>query len=304
MDYTVQIIFNFCNRDVTKLIKMKRLTTMYYAQYASFTESEPNYDSDNSDTYKKLQQSPSHVEFLSFIQHRRDEKLLHKCWKQKLRENTNFANQVKEQCGMTVDLRANRVCYIYKPVTKNTSIEGIKFKITIVYVELLRKWYISLARSRVPKVIILQNKIKNGTYQPTGEKILKLVREWKNLLEIYTGKLLYIYQWIDDMKGTYKDIDFQLTESCTILKIMLKGKGWPVGVIKIDHDDVIILELVLNDNLNVVDLTYKYKCRQNMSREVETIHRRKLQEKCEKFINFDLLKAFDMFMKEKDFSYM
>ncbi|XP_078045612.1 uncharacterized protein LOC144474538 [Augochlora pura] len=283
---------------------MKRLTNMYYAQYESSTESEPNYDSDNSDTYKKLQQSPSHAEFLSFIERRRDKTVLYECWKQTLRENTNIANEIKEQCGMEVDLRADRVCYVYKPITNNTSIQGIRFKITLVYIKLLRKWYISSARSRVPNVINLRNKIRNGTYQPTGEKILKLVCEWKNLLEIYTGKLIHIYQWIDDMKEIYKDVDFQVTKSCTNLKITLKEKGWPVDVIRMNLNDVIILELILNKDLEVVHLMYEYKYRQEMPREVQTICRQKLQEKCEKFINFNLLEAFDMFMKGDDFSYM
>ncbi|XP_006568028.1 mediator of RNA polymerase II transcription subunit 15 isoform X1 [Apis mellifera] len=139
---------------------MSKLTNMYYSQYESSIESEAAYDSDNSDTYKILTKSPSHAQFYKYIERRNDEELLHESWKFTIREQINLATEIKEQCGMEVNLTDNQVCYIYKPGIDETHIPGIKFKITFVYIKLLRKWYISLGHSRLPDVITLENKVK------------------------------------------------------------------------------------------------------------------------------------------------
>ncbi|XP_076654208.1 uncharacterized protein LOC143359818 [Halictus rubicundus] len=294
--YTLQVIPNFCNRVVDKFTNMKRLTNMYYSQYDSSFSSEPYYDSDNSGTYKKLLQSPTHTEFLRHIKRRNDEELLHQLWKQDLRKHTNFAKEIKEQCGIAVDLRDNKVSYIYKPVTNDIHIPGIKFKITFSYIKLLRKWYISLGHSRVPNTVNIYNKFKKGTYNPTGIKVLELVRKWKSLLEVYTRKLLYICKLMDETKETYKDLDFEMNESLTNLKVILKENGWPIGLEKISREDVIIVELELDDNLHVANLTYEYVHGCNVSVKERKICIRKLERKLDIFFNFNLMEAFDIFM--------
>ncbi|XP_031850422.1 uncharacterized protein LOC116435211 isoform X5 [Nomia melanderi] len=136
------------------------LKTISNLSYASSTESEPMYNSDNADTYEKLIRSPSQAEYVQYINHRKDEESHYELWKQMLCEHSHISLKIKKQCGMTAVLTDDRVRYIYKPDSNNSHIPGIKFKITFIYIKLLRKWYISLGRSRVPNVINLRNKVR------------------------------------------------------------------------------------------------------------------------------------------------
>ncbi|XP_012142165.1 mediator complex subunit 15 isoform X1 [Megachile rotundata] len=140
---------------------MPKLNNMYYSQYASSTESEGGYDSDNEDTYRTLIASPSQAIFYQYIEVRRDEELLHESWKIQLRDHLIDIEDIKKKCGMAVHLSDDRVCYIYKPAIDDPIIPGIKFKLALRYIKLLRKWYISLGYSRFPDIMDLRSKMQN-----------------------------------------------------------------------------------------------------------------------------------------------
>ena len=251
---------------------MRRLTNMYYLQYESSIESEGAYDSDNSDIRKILIRSPSHAKLYKYIERRNNENLLHESWKSKIHEQTNLAKNIQDQCGMLIDLADNRVCYIYKPVVDETHLPGIKFKITFVYVKLLRKWYISLGRSRLPDIIILDNKIRNGTYDPTSPKILKLISKIKSILDMFIEKLKYICKMVDHMKEAYKDIGVQVNKSLTNIKIMLCKEAWPKDVKKTSAEDIIILDITLDDNFETDELSYEYMHKKDISTEQKRMY--------------------------------
>lgn len=278
---------------------MPRLTNMYYAQYASSTESEPGYDSDNPDAHKRLMESPSQAEFRKYLERRRSEELLHESWKVKIREKPDLAKKIKEQCGMAVDLKDDRVCYIYKPAIESTIVSGIKFKIKFVYIKLLRKWYFSLGRSRLPDVINIQNKLKNGTYDPIGPKLLAFMQKVKNVLDIFIQRLVYIYKVIDTIKETYKYMEFEVNQSLTEIKAVLKDNEWPKSIKKISHQDCIVVELSLDAKLEVHEVGYKYLYtkRKSTLKDYEMCIKQ-LEKKLKIFFDYPLIEAFITFMKE------
>ncbi|XP_043508635.1 uncharacterized protein LOC122528026 [Frieseomelitta varia] len=285
--------------------KMSKLTNMYYSQYESSIESEAAYDSDNSDTYEILIRSPSHAKFYKYIEYRNAETFLHESWKSKIHEQANakkIAKNIKEQCGMVINLADNRVCYIYKPIVDETHLPGIKFKITFIYVKLLRKWYISLGRSRLPDIITLDNKLKNGTHDPIGPKILKLICKIKRILDIFIQKLEYVCKMVDHMKGAYKDIRVQLNKSLTNIKIMLCEKAWPKDVKKSSAEDIIILDIMLGDNFETDELSYEYMHKRDISAEQKRMYIFELEKKIKIFFYLPLMEAFGIFMNEKNFS--
>lgn len=277
---------------------MSKLTNMYYSQYESSIESEAAYDSDNSDTHEILIKSPSHAQFYKYIERRNDEELLHESWKFTIREQINLATEIKEQCGMEVNLTDNQVCYIYKPGIDETHIPGIKFKITFIYIKLLRKWYISLGHSRLPDVITLENKVKRGTYNPTTPNILKMIRKIKNSLKIFVQRLEYICKMIEDVKEIHKDTEFEVNKSLTNIKIMLKENAWPKFIEKTSPQDIIILEIVLDVDFKTDNLSYEYIHKNNVLTQQKEICITKLEKKLKIFFDFPLVEAFKLFMDE------
>ncbi|XP_076232869.1 uncharacterized protein LOC143178224 [Calliopsis andreniformis] len=281
---------------------MNKFTNFYYSNYSSSVEGEcPGYDSDNSDTYKKLMDSPSQTKFRQYLEHRKEEELIFENWKLTIHNNADLVTNIEQQCGLSVCIGENRVCYFYEPDTENTPIPGIRYKITLVYVKLLRKWYISPGRSRIPEIIDLSNNIRNGTYNPIGSRVLKLMSKVKNLLEVYVLKLIHLYRIIDEAKGTYKDIEFELKPSLNNLKIMLKENAWPTDMKKTSSQDIIIIELALDDTLDVENLNYECIYKTSISRKTEKIFINKLEEKLKIFYTLPLIQAFDIFMNPETF---
>ena len=277
---------------------MSKFTNMYYSQYESSLGTEVHYDSDNSDTRNVLHRSPAQAEFYRYIDRRNDEEELHKTWRNELHECADLAREVEEQCDMAVKLRDNRVCYTYKPAANETHIPGIKFKITLEYVKLLRKWYVSLGHSRLPDFLMFCIKMKKGTYDPIGARILKKVRRTKNLLEIFVRRLSFIYQAIDKVKETYKDIEFQINEPLTKVEVLLKEKGWPKSLEKMNSDDIIVVELALDENLEVENLDYELIYNRVASKEAKKMYIDTLEEKLRTFFDLPLMEAFQVFLND------
>ena len=275
---------------------MPKFTNMYYSQYESSIESEVLYNSDNSDTRNGMRQSPSHAEFYQYIDRRNKEEEFHKQWQQELREREDLAQEVKEQCGMAVKLQDNYVCYIYKPDINETHIPGIKFKITLEYVKLLRKWYFSLGHSRLPDLSKFHIKMKKGTYNPIEPRVLEKVRRTKSLLEIFVHRLTVIYQAIDKVEETYKDIEFQINEALTKVKVLLKEKGWPKSLEKMNSKDIIVVELTLDENIEVENLEYELIYNIVVSKEVKKMCIDTLEEKLRTFFDLPLMEAFQVFL--------
>lgn len=280
--------------------RQTRFTNMYYSQYDNSVENEyPFFDSDNPDTYERLMHSPSQSEFNKYIDHRREEELMHEHWKLTLREDVTLAKEIEEKCGVLVSLGDNCVRYVYKPDIDDTPIPGIKFKLVLKYVKLLRKWYISPGYSRLPEVINLDDKISAGTYDPVGAQIIKLVRKVRRLLEIYVNRLIFIFRVMGKVKGTYKDIEFQVNPHLTKVKIMLKEKGWPRNLEKTCPNDIIVLELTLNGDLEVENIDYEYVHRSKLSKVIKQKCLSKLDEKVQVFFDLPLMEAFEIFMNNE-----
>ncbi|XP_076627048.1 uncharacterized protein LOC143344666 [Colletes latitarsis] len=278
---------------------MPKLTNRYYSQYESSAESEFLYDSDNSDSYNRLMNSPSQVSFRRYIEHRNDEEEMHEFWKDTLHEKKNHAKEIKKQCGMAVDLTDNRVSYIYEPVINESSIEGIKFVVTLKYIKLLRKWYLSLGYSRLPEVIKLDNNIKNGVYNPIERRVLNMMREIKILLDNFVQRLTYVHQVIDKVKETYRDIQFDIDKSLVYLKVLLVEKGWPKNLEKTSSKDIIILKLKLDENLQTKDISYEYICEKSIPKEIKEMCTDKLENMVKIFFSCRLMEAFEKFMNEE-----
>lgn len=272
---------------------------MYYAQYANSIESEVYYDSDDSDTRNRLHRSPSQAEFYRYIDCRNDEEELHKTWQHELRECADLAQMVKEQCEMAVKLQDNRVCYTYKPAVNETHIPGVKFKITLEYVKLLRKWYVSLGHSRLPDLPMFRIKMERGTYDPIGPRVLKKVRRTKSLLAIFVHRLTFIYRAIDKVKETNKDIEFQINKSLTKVEVLLKEKGWPKSLEKMHSGDIIVVELALDENLEVENLDYELTYSGAVSKEAKKMYIDTLEEKLRTFFDLPLMEAFQVFLNEE-----
>ena len=275
---------------------MPKFTNMYYSHYESSTESEVPYDSDNSDTRRKLHQSPSQAEFYNYINCRNDAEELHKAWQHELCESAALEQEVKEKCGMAVKLQDNRVCYIYKPTISETHIPGIKFKITLEYDKLSRKWYVSSGHSRLPDLPKFHIKMETGVYNPIGTWVLRKVRSTKSLLEIFVHRLTFIYQAIDKVKETYKDIEFQINESLTNVKVLLKEKGWPKGLKQMNSEDIIVVALALDKNIEVKNLEYELIYSTVESKEAKKVYINTLEEKLRTFFDLPLMEAFQVFL--------
>ena len=269
---------------------------MYYSHYESSIGSEVPYDSDNSDTRNRLYQSPSQAEFYQYIDRRNDEEEFHKLWQRDLRERADLAQKVEEQCGMAVELQDYRVCYIYEPDINETHIPGIKFKIALEYVKLLRRWYFSLGHSRLPDLLKFHITMEMGTYDPIGPQVLEKVRRTKSLLEIFVHRLTYIYQVIDNVKETYKDIEFQVSESLTKVKVLLKEKGWPKSLEKFSSEDIIVMELELDETIEVENLEYELIYNTVLSKEANKMYIDMLEEKLRMFFDLPLMEAFQVFL--------
>ncbi|KAL2724370.1 mediator of RNA polymerase II transcription subunit 15 [Vespula squamosa] len=212
----------------TNQIKMFHLNNYYYAQYASISESEPNYDSDNPEAFEALKNSPTHTEFINIIEKRRNKELLYEHWKNIIHHESiiELKHQIKEECGMKVQLRDKVVTYVYKPELDNGG-KYFRFKFVYRYSKILHKWYFSLGYSFLPNILKIKNILKYDVYNPIGPKIIKIMKKMREVIDAFIESYLYIFQIIDYAEKKYPDIVFQVNRNHTNLKMLLMEKTWP-----------------------------------------------------------------------------
>lgn len=275
---------------------MHRLNNIYYSKYESTIESEAWYDSDNSEALEASDRSPFYEEFKQYIERRNDEELMHNAWKQRITEHVNLTNDIESLCGMKVYLANERVKYIYYPTLNEIPIPGFRFKITLVYIKLLRKWYISLGRCLLPDVINIQDKLNSGVYNPIGPKVLKLITKVKDLIDVYMRQYVEIQRFIDHAKENYKDIEVGMDIDMSNVRVVLKDKAWPEYMKHIDASEVLILSLAVDENITVNTLAYEY-IHGKMHQEEKKQQIKILEDKLKLFFHFSLQEAIDKFMK-------
>ncbi|XP_043676004.1 uncharacterized protein LOC122632837 [Vespula pensylvanica] len=280
---------------------MSNLNNYYYAQYASISESEPNYDSDNPEVFEALKNSPTHIQFINIIEKRRNKELLYEHWKNIIRHESiiELKDQIKKECGMKVQLRDRVVTYIYKPEIDNDG-KYFRFKFVYRYSKILHKWYFSLGCSFLPDILKIKNILKYDIYNPIGPKIIKIMKKMREIIDAFIESYLYIFQIIDYAEKKYPDIAFQVNRNHTNLKMLLMEKTWPKSIKKINTTDIIIVTFTFDKNLeiDIIDFEYLFNENELVSEDIKKMYINLLWNKLEVFIKLPFYEAFTHFMEE------
>lgn len=280
---------------------MSHFDNTYYVQYANEMDTEQYLDLDNRKSYGGLYyRSPSgSTVYSKYIQRRNKQELLHHKWIARIHKDSDFQKNIQRNCNMKVQLYNNFVNYTYK-YRGNKEILGVstfKFRIILVYVNLLRKWYISSAYSFLPETINLKNKLRSGTYDPVSKEILNLVSKVKLHINTFMMRLTSIHQFIQDIRNNYKDMQFHLNATLTKMKMIFSENAWPNNLPKLSFKDMIIVQLILNENIEVCNIYYEYK-QIHVSVDMKEACLNKLLFKLDYFRTFPLVEAFERFMEE------
>lgn len=230
---------------------------------------------------------------LQYILQRNKEELLHKNW---IRQRRDLETKVQEKMENNMKVRSgdNRVKFIYKCKGHETLGAMIfRFKITLVYHNLLRKWYISPGYSFVPEVINFKGKLKYGTYNPFSQEVLDIIHNVKRLIDAFMKRLTIVYQFVHDAQKRYKDMQFVMNAIVTKMKLIFTENAWPSDLQKSNIKDMIIVELKLNKNIEVNNIAYKY-IQEAGTENTKTLN--KLQSKLQNFFYFPLEEAFEIFI--------
>ncbi|XP_047359715.1 uncharacterized protein LOC124953000 [Vespa velutina] len=280
---------------------MSNLNNYYYAQYASISESEPNYDSDNPEVLEALKNSPTHTQFINIIEKRKKKELLYKHWKNTIHHDSiiELKSQIEKECGMRVRLRGRVVTYVYKPELDNDG-KYFRFKFVYRYSKILHKWYFSLGYSFLPDVLEIKNILKRNVYNPIGPKIIKIMKKIREIIDAFIESYLYIFQIIDYAEKKYPDIAFQVNRNHTNLKMLLMEKTWPKSIKKINATDIIIVTFKFDKNLeiNIIDFEYLFNENKLVSEDIKKMYLNLLWNKLEIFIKLPFYEAFTHFMDE------
>lgn len=263
---------------------------IYHAQYANERKSELAY-SDNGQI--------DNCDELKYMQQRNKEESLYKKWLiQRLDLEQTYQKRMKD---VLVRSGENFVKYIckYKGNREVLGTEIFEFKITLVYYSFARKWYISQGYSFVPEVIDLEDKLKFGTYHPISEKILDIIYEIQRSIDAYMRHFAIVHQFLYNARRSYKDMQFSINSNAiTKIKLTFTENAWPSDIRKSNIRDTIVVELTLNKNIQVCNVTYEYiyaKASKNTKENID-----KLKFKLKNFYNFPLEMAFEKFMKEEN----
>lgn len=273
----------------------------YYSEYVSSSDSEPFYDYNNPKAWEALKNSPTHAEYFKIIEDRKHKEELHENWEQMIHHDVEvqeIKEKIKEEYGMRIHLRENRVTFVYEPEFSNEE-KLFKFKVVLRYSKIVGKWYFSLGYSFLPDIIPFKDIIKYNVFNPIGPSVLKIIQKIKQILDSYIKSYFYIFRFIDYAKKKYPDISFQVDQCYKSLKILLMDKIWPKNIKKISPIDVLILNLTLNEDLKVdtVDFEYIYE-NVSIPKKEKTIHMDLLSSKMNVLMEDSLYEAFISFMEE------
>lgn len=234
---------------------------------------------------------------LQYIQRRNKEELLHKDW---IKQRKDLEKKIQEKMKENMKVRSsdNRVKFIYK--YKGHEVLGatiFRFKITLVYRSLLRKWYISPGYSFVPEVIDLKGKLKSGTYHLFSKKIFDMIHDVKCSIDVFMKRLTIVYQFVHDVQKRYKDVQFAMNAIVTKMKLTFTEDAWPNDLQRSSVRDTIVVKLELNKNIQVCNIAYKYM---HQKTQEDTKNLNKLQSKLQNFFDFPLEEAFERFIMGKE----
>lgn len=237
---------------------------------------------------------------LQYIRQRNKEELFHKDW---IKQRKGLEKKIQERMEEYMKVRSgdNYVKFIYR--CKGHEVLGtmiFRFKITLVYHSLLRKWYISPGNSFVPEVIDLKGKLKSGTYYPFSEEIFDIIYDVKRSIDVFMERLIIVYQFVHNAQKRCKDLQIAMNAIVTEMELTFTEDAWPVDIQKSSSKDTIVVELKLNENIEVCNVAFKYTYQKASSKNARNLN--KLQVKLQHFFCFPLEEAFEKFIKKEESS--
>ncbi|XP_012531934.1 uncharacterized protein LOC105834186 [Monomorium pharaonis] len=263
-----------------------------------------NFMRETYDLFSPGEEQESEYCELRYIKQRNKEELLHENW---IKQRRDLEKEFQEKIGNSIKVRSadNYVKFIYKYKGHEIFDATIfRFKIIIVYHNLLRKWYISPGYSFVPEVIDLKDKLKSGTNHPFSEKVFNLIDDVIHLIDIFMTRLTTVYQLMYNVQKKYKDLQFAMNAIVTEIILTFTENAWPTDIHKFTIKDMIILKLKLEKNIqdiHTIAYTYKYQKvqakdgREHLNRFLKR-NINKLQSKLQTFFHFSLEEAIERFI--------
>lgn len=205
----------------------------------------------------------------------------------------------KDQGGsLKVHLQKNKIKFVSGYNGNDIlGVTNFKFKVTLVYRHLVRKWYISPGYSFVPEVINLKDKLKSGTHNPVSDEVMNIIYDVRRSIHAYIIRLTAMHEFIRDVRRRHRDMQFYLHPTLLTMELIFSEDAWPTGLRKLDRRDSIVVLLALDKKLWVRDVAYKYKS-YSVVRKMQNEHTKKLQSVLTNFLGFFLKEAFDRFMEE------
>ncbi|KAK2584973.1 hypothetical protein KPH14_002560 [Odynerus spinipes] len=280
---------------------MSSLNNFYYAQYATSSESEPGYDSDNVEAWEVLKNSPTNAHFVRIIEEINDKRALHDNWKNWLQGDTvaEVKKEIEEECNMKVRLRERKVVYIYRPQLSN-DVKLFKFKIALCYNGVLCKWFFSMGYSFLPDALEIQQITKYFTYHPVGPRIRKIIQKIKKMIDAFMESYAYIFKFTEKVEEKYPRIEFEVNQFHTNLRMLLMEKAWPKSIDKISPADMLIINFTFDENLEVdnIDFEYIFSEESPVSEDTKKMYVDFLWEQLSIFFKLPLYEAFIHFMEE------
>lgn len=268
-----------------------------YILHTDIPEKRLNYSLSN---IQMSSQNSEHCDELQYIQQRNKEESLYEDW---IKQRKYLEKKVQEKMEGCMKVRSsdNRVKFIYE--CKGHKVLGTttsRFKITLVYRSLLRKWYISPGYSFVPEVIDLKGKLKSGTHYPLSEEILDIIYDVKRSIDAFMKRLIIVHKIVRDAQKKYKDLQFAMNATVTKMKLTFTEDAWPNDIQKSNIEDIIIIELELNKNIESCNIAYKYVYQKIQSKNAENLN--KLQIKLKYFFYYPLKEAIEKFITGEESS--
>lgn len=176
-------------------------------------------------------------------------------------------------------------------------ISNFRFKITLVYRSLLRKWYISSGYSFVPEAINLKGRLKSGTYNPVSKEVVDIVYDVRDSIQAYITRLTAVHEFFHNARRSHRDMQFFLHPTLRTLELILSEDTWPSDLPKFGRGDVIVIRLTLDKELRVSDITYEHVF-STVMKKMENEFRGELHAKLQNFYFHSLTEAFERFMGE------
>lgn len=239
-----------------------------------------------------------------YQQQRNKEELMHNYWIDLIQQSDLEEKfQDKMERNMKLRLGPNHVKFIYKYEGNEVlEVATFKFKIILLYCNLLRKWFISPGYSFVPVVIDLKSKLKHGTYNPLSEEIFKIIREVRHSIDTFMTRSTTVYQFVKNVQGKYKDMQPVVNPALTQIELIFMENMWPSRLPKLNTEDRIVIRLMLNRRIQVWNINYDCYIQIDRKTGKQKKYLEELEHKLQDFYNYPLEKAFEKFIGNKDYA--